>query len=352
MSRQPTTDLYFLNAMRALVRPRWPARLWHPAHLWRRAPIRRLGESSFVTDDWFVLVRRDKPYLMREALAWGGRLAYVIDDDIQAGIACEALPETYRARLQAFAKRFHRDLLARADVVLAASDALAQALLAQPQMQRRLAPRLVRIDPVWRQPLADLAHFDALEHYSDTANPNIKPATLKMVMLGTGSHAGALAQMAPWLADLLAAHPHTSLTYFAPRRVDDTLEKHPRARRLEPMTWREYQRWMAHQRFHLALYPLAQTGFDRARSASKITEHAILGAAGLYPAGWAPASAMGQAALLAPDDPAQWRAAIEQAVARRAGLREIAQAAQRQLACHHPAAVQQALWLDLLGIGN
>jgi hypothetical protein len=59
--------------------------------------------------------------------------------------------------------------------------------------------------------------------------------------------------------DILDRHPNTSFTYFSPRNVDERLEKHPRALRLEPMTWREYQRWMARQRFHLALYPLAQT---------------------------------------------------------------------------------------------
>jgi hypothetical protein len=97
--------------------------------------------------------------MMREALAWSGRLAYVIDDDVAAGMACESLPAPYRARLADFDKRFHRDLLARADKVLAASDALVEALTASEQAARRLGPRLARIDPVWRQPLADTAHF-------------------------------------------------------------------------------------------------------------------------------------------------------------------------------------------------
>jgi hypothetical protein len=107
----------------------------------RRAPIRRRGENSFIAGDWFVLVCRDTPYLMREALAWSGRLAYVIDDDVAAGMACESLPAPYRARLADFDKRFHRDLLARADKVLAASDALVEALTASEQAARRLGPR-------------------------------------------------------------------------------------------------------------------------------------------------------------------------------------------------------------------
>lgn len=330
MTRQPTTDLYFVNAMGP-----WIARWWQRG----RALIRRRSENSFIAGDWFVLVRRDTPHIMREALAWGGRLAYVIDDDVAAGVACESLPAPYRARLADFDKRFHRDLLARADKVLAASDALVEALTASEQAARRLAPRLARIDPVWRQPLADTAHFAALAH----------GATLRMVQLGTGSHRGALAASVPVMLDILDRHPNASFTYFSPRSVDDRLEKHPGARRLDPMTWREYQRWMARQRFHLALYPLAQTPFDRARSASKLTEHAILGAAGMYPQGWRPAQSLGKGALLAPDDPADWGDAIEFALEQRAELAQIAQTACAALTCAASCAMQQSLWRSLFG---
>jgi hypothetical protein len=334
MSQQPTTDLYFRTAMARHITARWPASLW------RKAPIRAVGQNSFIAGEWFILVRRDKPRLMREALAWGGRLAYVIDDDVSGGMACPELPPAYRAKLAAFERSYHRDLLARADAVLAASDTLVTALTASAQAARRLGPRLARIDPVWHQPLADQAHFAALE----------QPTTLRIVQLGTGSHRGALSAIAPLMAEVLERQPLTSFTYFSARAIDAALEKHPRARRLDPMTWREYQRWMARQRFHLALYPLAQTPFDRARSASKITEHAILGAAALYPESWQPAQdAIAQsAALPAPDDPAQWRDAITAAIAQRAALGKIAERAAQRLACQHPAAVQQALWGSLL----
>jgi len=170
------------------------------------------------------------------------------------------------------------------------------------------------------------------------------------VQLGTGSHRSALSDIAPLMGDILDRHPLASYTYFSARAVDDRLEKHPRARRLDPMTWREYQRWMARQRFHLALYPLAQTAFDRARSASKLTEHAILGAAGIYPQSWAPARSLGDGAIFAPDAPEAWQMVIENALENRSQLAHIAASARQTLTCAPPAAMQQSLWCRILDL--
>jgi len=325
MARLPTTDLYFRNAMEPWI-SRW----------WRRGPIRRVGANAFVAGEWFVLVRQDKPLVMREALAWAGRLAYVIDDDIAAGTVCPHLPETYRAKLAEFDRRFHRDLLARADVVLAASDSLAQSLATSP----RLASRLQRIEPAWRLPLADLDHFADLE----------QGASVKIALLGSGSHRGALEAIAPTLEDLLERNGKVKLTYLARRRVSDRLERHPRARRIEPMTWPEYQRWLVRQRFHLALYPLLPSAFERARSGNKLTEHGVVGALGVYPAGWAPADRLGEAAVRAPDNPAEWGDLLENLLAKPKELSQLAQMAKENLSCENAAAVQQELWFNLLGL--
>ncbi len=47
------------------------------------------------------------------------------------------------------------------------------------------------------------------------------------------------------------------------------------------MPWWLYRRALARMRFHLAIYPLGDTPFNRARSASKLYEHALVGAASL-----------------------------------------------------------------------
>jgi hypothetical protein len=325
MARLPTTDLYFRNAMDPWI-SRW----------WRRGPIRRVGANAFVAGEWFVLVRQDKPLVMREALAWHGRLAYVIDDDIAAGTVCEHLPETYRAKLAEFDRRFHRDLLARADVVLAASDILAESLARSP----RLADRLQRIEPAWRLPLANLDHFADLE----------QGTSIKIAMLGSGSHRAALEAIAPALEDLLDRYKQVQLTYLARRRVTDRLEHHPRARRIEPMTWPEYQRWLVRQRFHLALYPLLPSPFERARSSNKLTEHAVVGALGVYPQSWAPARRLGEAAVSAPENPAEWGILIEKLIANPTEISQLAQLNLQNLSCENPLAMQQELWFNLLGL--
>lgn len=330
VNRLPSTDLYFLNAMAPWVRPRFGLR-WGM----RNRPIRAVGANAFVAGDAFVLIRQDTPDVMRTALDWRGSMVYVIDDDVAAGAVCPLLPDGYRARLARFERAFHRHLLARADIVLAASDVLARRLA-----QDRAGP-IARIDPVWRQAPADGAHFA----------PLARGAPLHIVQLGSASHRGALAATAPIMREVLDRHAGITFTYFSPRTIDGGLERHPRARRVEPMTWPEYQRWMGRNRFHLGLYPLAQTPFDRARSASKLSEHAILGAAALCPQGWPPAQGR-QGVLLAPDRPEDWGEIIVQCIHRRDELQWIRQSFSKSQPCVRPFAVQQEMWKRILPIGQ
>lgn len=309
MSAQPTTDLYFRTACADLIAPRWG--------MSRTRPVVRRGANTFVCGDWMIVVRGDKPTVVSEAVRWPGRLAYVIDDDIAAAMACAVLPETYRARLCAFGAAVHDPLVARADAVLVPSAALARALA-----PRARAGAVRRIDPVWAAPLATMAHHA----------PMLAGGTLKVVHLGSGSHAPALAALVPVLEAMLAAEPSVHLTYVAARKVSDALEAHPHARRIEPKPWGEYHPWLLRQRFHLALYPLLPTGFERARSANKLIEHAIVGAAGVYAEGWEHAARLRGAALVAPADPADWGETLARILADRARLPALAARAAEALA--------------------
>jgi len=298
------------------------------------AQMRQLAANCFAAGDWRVLVRRDTPAVMRAALDWPGRLAYVLDDDLGAAQGASGLPDAYRQRLSTFAQDWARPLLERADTVLVASDALKQIV--------RTRAMVRRIDPVWAEGLADQAHFATLAG----------GGLLRMVHLGSASHAGALAAIAPLVADALDRHPQSHFTYFSPRAVHRALETHPRARRMEPMRWCEYRRWLVRQRFHLALYPLMPCRFDRARSASKLVEHAIVGAVGVYPQDWAPAALLSQAAFAAPPDPADWAGILEHAMTQAELLPVMAQECANHLAARDFRATQQYLWRDVLGIAN
>jgi hypothetical protein len=328
-NRLPTTHLYFLNAMDRLV-GRW----WQPRS--RRAPIRAVGANCFVHGDAMVLVRRDTPRVLREALAWPGRLAYLIDDDVAAGCCCEHLPDAYRRQFARFEREFHRDLLARADLVVAPSQTLVERIEADPAVRCPVA----RIDPWWSAAPADTSHFAALD----------QGASLRVVHLGSGSHHAALAVLAPVMAGLLDRHPAINFTYIAASPVDPALEAHPHARRVEPKTWPEYRRWLARHRFHLALYPLMPDAFDRARSINKLVEHALVGAVGIYPEDWQPAGLVNGGALAAPSDPAQWEAAVEAAIARRDELAGLAQTAAQRLGDRDWPGRQRRLWGDFLGL--
>ncbi|MDE2405079.1 MAG: hypothetical protein KGM17_10475 [Sphingomonadales bacterium] len=329
-ARLPTTHLYFVNAMAAQL-GRW----------WRRAPIRSLGANCFVHGDAMVLIRRDKPRIIREALHWPGRLAYLIDDDVAAGMNSPYLPQDYRDRFARFEHDFHRPLLERADLVLTSSRALAQELRDHPAHgARRVRAEIRRIDPFWPSAPADQAHYRALAG----------GAPLRIVHLGSGSHQAALEAIAPQVAALLDRHPHAQFTYFAARPVDAMLEAHPRARRVETKTWPEYRRWLSRHRFHLALYPLMPDRFDRARSINKLIEHALVGAVGVYPEDWAPTAMIAGNAILAPSDPFAWGEALEDAVARQGALAEMAAGAATQLAARDYAGSQRRVWHEFLGL--
>lgn len=329
-ARLPTTHLYFLNAMAPQL-ARW----------WRRAPVAGVGDNCFVHGDAMVLIRRDKPRIMREALHWPGRLAYLIDDDIAAGLTSEYLPEAYRQGFARFEREFHRPLLARADLVVAPSRALADRLRDPAEHQgRKVRTEIRRIDPFWSAQFADQTHYAPLS----------RGAPLRIVHLGSGSHQAALDAVAPQVAALLDRHRHAHFTYFAGKPVHPALEAHPRARRVETKTWPEYRRWLGRHRFHLALYPLMPDRFDRARSINKLIEHALVGAVGIYPEDWIPATMVAGHALTAPSDPRGWADALEDAVARQGVLAEMAAGAAAQLGARDYAGSQRRLWHEFLGL--
>jgi len=320
--RLPSTDLYFAHTNTHLI-ARW----------WRRAPIKALGANCFVAGNTLILIRQDDPALMRRALDWPHRLIYLVDDDIGAAQDDPHLPDGYRRRLAAFDRDYHRRLLRRADILLVPSLQLADRLVDQ-----GLAAAIRHIDPVWNLPIADQHHYAGLG----------RGAPLRIIHLGSGSHAGGLAAIAPAIRDVLDRHADVQFTYIARQPVHPALARTPQVRRLRPMCWPRYRRWLAGQRFHLAVYPLDLTPFDRARSGNKLIEHGVVGAAAIYPGDWAPAEILGGGAILATSDPANWLPTLIAAVSDRESLARIATDAAVALRRYNAPQVQRNLWHSLL----
>lgn len=325
IKRLPTTDIYFADACHDWI-GRW----------WTRRPVKAVAANCFAAGDTMVLIRRDEDAVMRRALAWPGRLIYLIDDDISGAAGSPDLPQDYRRRLNEFDRQFHQALLERADTLLVSSPALQALFAANP----RITAQIGEVFPYWPMKPADTRHFDGLE----------RGEALRIVHLGSGSHAGAFAALAPAIAQILDGTDNVHFTYIGREAPAPILANHPRTTRIAPMRWPAYRRWLARQRFHLALYPLDDTRFDAARSANKIVEHGVVGAVGLYPESWPFAQMVSGGSLSAPADPASWAAALKDAIGRRGQLADLAQQAARALTAGPGRAAQRTLWSDMLDL--
>lgn len=312
----PTTDLYFRNACAD-----W---LHHP---WRRGPVRRIGSNTFTIADTLLLIRRDTPARMHDALNWRGRAVYLVDDDIAAGSTCRHLPADYRGRLARFHADWQVPLIERADLVVATSPALRSVL-------DPIANGTRLLHPFWPHQPAGLDHFSQGE--------------TRMVHLGSGSHRGGLMQITPALLTTLDAEPNVRLTCFGRPGEHPALEQHPRVSMLRPMRWWRYRRWIARQRFHIALYPLTDSPFDAARSANKLAEHAIVGAAGICSGAWGPMGKLDDAGICVGDAEGAWERAIRDLVRDRARAADIVGSAASTLRLLFDPVHQREFWIEVL----
>jgi hypothetical protein len=316
----PTVDLYLLNACAAAAGP--------------GGPLRRLAPTVFATDEAVLAIRHDAgaeigPDERR-------RIVFLLDDAVFAGVGDPGLPLWYRAKLAALECRAARRLLPRAAALVTPNPLVAATL-----PRGLLAPgaEVAAIAPFWDAPFAALGHFDA-------------PRPFRVGFSGAQTHGPALRFVAPAVAAFLDAVPDAELHLAAGHRLPAALRGRPQVRP-EPATgWAAYRRAAPELARHVALYPLPDTPFARARSANKLIEHAVMGAAPLYPERWGPgrAAAAEGAGLALPDDPSAWTAALRELAAAPARARALAAGAQALARRLNDPAPQRALWARLLGV--
>lgn len=276
----PSIALYFADPLADLICPDGvdPAR-----------PIHRLSRTVFACGRTAIVVR----YAARRELAMLRRFERVyllIDDDLESLHEGDGLPADYRRRLVAYRDGPFRKLMDMVTDVVAPSDNI----LASFRRKRAL-----RLDP------AQCHQAGALIHHN-IARP------FDIVFAATRSHLEDLGHIAPALAEVLQRRPDARLTTFLNGHAPRCLRMLPNAIHLPMMEWSRYRAFVAENRFHLAVAPALDTPFNRARSISKLHDHAAYGAAGLY-SRQQPFDRIvinNKSGMLLSNDPAEWRDTI------------------------------------------
>lgn len=312
----PTADLYFLNSCKGLL----------------GQGVRQYGPTVFASETACLVMRHDR---RAGPLPRRRRLIYFVDDDVDAGLTDESLPFLYRQKLRLVEHVTARRLQRYAGVAVVGSPVLAR--LFQPVMRTHL------LRPFWSEPPASLGHFDALASGE---------GWVEMAFLGSSVHRADLEFLLPVVGRLLALYPR--LRFHLPERhsLPHGFDRHPRVRRIRGIGWTAYRREITTRQFHIALYPLLDTPFNRARSPNKLIEHALVGAAPLYSESWRESYrvARGQAGLCLPNDSRVWLETLRGLIDQPARLRALAVGAQATAARLNNAGVQRALWSDLLDL--
>jgi len=252
----PTADLYFLHGLRDLVSLLPGGR--------RRRPIWRIGPNCFFCQGRAVIIRYASLRELRRLQALKpSRCAYVIDDDLTALDEVDALPADYRHRLLRFRSEVWPRIVELCDWVVAPNSRI---LDAYPGRQHKL------LHPAMPLP----------ENASRPTTAETSGDGMRMVFSGTRSHLADLQIIVPALLRVLARHPSSTLTTFLGRHAPAGLQG-PNIHHHRPLSWRAYKRMQRHSHFDIALIPMRDTAFNRARSINKVLDHAAFGSAGLYP---------------------------------------------------------------------
>lgn len=278
----PSIALYFADPLADLICPDGvdPSR-----------PIHRLSRTIFACGSSAIVVR----YAARRELAMLRRRRFrrvylLIDDDLESLKDGDGLPADYRRRLVAYRDGpFQRLMEMVTDVVAPSEHILAS-------YGRK---RAIRLDPAQCHQAAGLVHHNVKRPFD-------------IVFAATRSHLEDFGHIAPALAEVLQRRPDARLTTFLNGHAPRSLRLLPNAIHLPMMEWSRYRAYVAENRFHLAVAPALDTPFNRARSISKLHDHAAYGAAGLY-SRQEPFDRIvihNKSGLLLSNDPSEWRDTI------------------------------------------
>ena len=303
-------DLYFTNAMTGI--PGW----------------RRRSATVFESDRAVLVVRNH----LGIDLPRDKRLIYLIDDDLRAALGDPGLGLGYRARLALVEARTERRLARRAWRIVTTSfplrDRLAQSYRREIDLMR----------PFWSEPVSDLSHHAA--------------ARARIGYLGSLTHSGDLHLALDILRRVAAAQPEVEIRLAANHATPDWLTRHPGFLPIRQTGWPEYRRALAGLGCHAVIYPLQNTALNRARSPNKLIEHAVAGAAALYPAHWPQSTHVthDSSGLLLPDSVETWSETLLRLLADRPRLGQLAEGAQTLARTLNDAEAQRRFWRETMDL--
>ncbi|MGI9415867.1 MAG: hypothetical protein ACR2PM_19480 [Hyphomicrobiales bacterium] len=251
----PTTDVYFYHHLRDYISSPWRGRSG-------ARPVTALSPSVFHCGGRALIARyATRSDLRKLARLKPAQVFYLIDDDIRAALEAPELPNDYRHRLGRFAVEILPAIEDMADCIVTPSPVIASAYDDRPY--ELLAPGCIDI-------CEDFSHFDDV-------------STVRLAFLGTRSHLSDLEFLADVLVDLCARCPGLEVMTYLGRHAPAAMQRMPGIRSEAPLPWQAYKRSvLGRQRFHLAIAPMLDTPFNRARSFNKFLDHAAVGAYGLY----------------------------------------------------------------------
>lgn len=253
-SASPTADLYFANACADLIQ-REPSARW-------------ASPTVFETDRAVIVFRHDAGAPLDDQER--RQVIFVIDDAIFEGRRDRSLPLWYRTKLALLECEAARRILGRADVVVASSEAVRDAL---PGRLLRPGTRVEILGPHWSGNLAELSHFD-------------RDDEIRIAYLGSKAHSRDAEFALSVLDPIKQFGPRVRFSIASNHSIPNEIRKSNQIELLNFTNWNSYRLNIYSKRFHICIYPLLDSKFNLARSYNKIIEHAVVGAASIYSSSW------------------------------------------------------------------
>lgn len=309
----PTADLYFA---------------WSCARMIEDGRVLRLYPTVFQSGGTLIVFRHAGPI---RKLPPHDRLIYFTDDDWRAGMEKGALPIDYWLKLTCVEARAAKSLQSAADVIVVSS----------PALERRLrscfrSTGVERIHPCW--PLSSAVSLNGL------------PEAPTIAMLGGRSHALDAAIVLPAMREVLSERPDIRFIVSAELPLPVDLARNLQVERAPSGSWDAYRSWMGGRSFTLGLYPLRDTGFNRARSINKLLEYDQFGAVVLGSESWeaAHAAAADERCVLVGNDGRAWADRILDLLHQPEKAKDIAARNRAAIVKDGAADKQYAFWSHLL----